>query len=177
MQAWITVDEDYLNYLRSFESKIPNSNYGADKMKPFFGVLFETDGLVYVTQVSHLKPRHVKMKDSVDFRKVYIPNANPNLPDRPVAVVNLNYMFPIPKALVTPLAYRDIDKCRTFSSNVERSKYVDLLIKEIASINKMGIERLARKVYELKSNYPDAVVSKRCFDFKGLEEKARAFQR
>ena len=175
MQTWVTVDEKYLDYLRSFEGKIPNSNYGADKMKPFFGVLFEIGDLAYVTQISHIKPRHLKMKDAPDFRKIYIPGSNPNLPDRPVAVVNLNYMFPIPKALVKPLYYRDIDKHRAFSSKSERTKYVDLLMKEMAAINKIGIEGLAQKLYKTKADFPDAVVSKRCLDFKMLEEKAQVY--
>ena len=36
---WINVDENYLDYLRSFEKRIPKTDYGSDKYKPFFGVL------------------------------------------------------------------------------------------------------------------------------------------
>lgn len=38
---WLVIDEKYLNYFRNKESKIPNSNYGNNKFKPFFGILFE----------------------------------------------------------------------------------------------------------------------------------------
>ena len=46
---WINVDEKYLDYLRSIEHRIPMTDYGSDKYKPFFGVLFEIDNLYYVT--------------------------------------------------------------------------------------------------------------------------------
>lgn len=45
---WLVIDEKYLNYLRDKESRIPKSDYGNDKYKPFFGVLFETDILSIV---------------------------------------------------------------------------------------------------------------------------------
>lgn len=28
MQNWVIISEDYLNYLRGFEPRIPHSNYG-----------------------------------------------------------------------------------------------------------------------------------------------------
>ena len=51
---WINVDENYLNYLRDTESRIPKTDYGSDKYKPFFGVLFEIDDLYY-TSISSSK--------------------------------------------------------------------------------------------------------------------------
>ena len=39
---WINVNEDYLDFLRKSEPKIPHTNY-ENKYKPFFGVLFETN--------------------------------------------------------------------------------------------------------------------------------------
>lgn len=32
---WLVIDEHYLNYLRKSEKRIPRSNYGDDKYKPF----------------------------------------------------------------------------------------------------------------------------------------------
>ena len=66
---WINVDEEYLDYLRSFEKRIPKTDYGSNKYKPFFGILFETDNLYYVTQVSHPQKRHKKLKQQKDFYK------------------------------------------------------------------------------------------------------------
>ncbi|MBD5463548.1 MAG: hypothetical protein HDR24_10940 [Lachnospiraceae bacterium] len=95
---WINVNEQYLDYLRKVEKRIPRTDYGEDRYKPFFGILFEKDGLYYITQVSHAQPRHNKLKQQKDFYKVY----DPKSPTRLIAVINLNYMFPIPKSEVFP---------------------------------------------------------------------------
>ena len=42
---WINVSEEYLDYLRTTEKRIPKTDYGTDKYKPFFGILFEVDVL------------------------------------------------------------------------------------------------------------------------------------
>jgi protein AbiQ len=55
---WINVNEKYLDYLRAVEGRIPRTDYGLDKYKPFFGILFETEDFYYITQVSHPQPRH-----------------------------------------------------------------------------------------------------------------------
>lgn len=47
---WLVIDEKYLDYLRQEDSRIPKSNYGKDKYKPFFGTLFETEEFYYVTR-------------------------------------------------------------------------------------------------------------------------------
>ena len=151
------------------------SNYGVDKFKPFFGVLFEIDNLVYVTQISHAKERHKHLKDNYDFYKIFISDKNPTLPDRLVAVVNLNYMFPVPKSLIQNLEYKDIEKHRTFNSPAEKSAYIDLLNKEMAQINKMNFGIKAKKLYDLKQNFPDNSIAKRCLDFANLEVYATKY--
>lgn len=176
MQNWIVIDETYLNYLRQYEQRIPYSNYGQDKFKPFFGVLFEKDDLAYVTQISHAQPRHQNMKNSPDFLKIYLPDRNQQNQGRLVAVVNLNYMFPVPKHMVNTLEYKDIESHRTFTSELEKSQYIDLLQKEMAQINTLGLERRAVNLYERKQKYPTDFVSQRCLDFTSLETIARQYK-
>ncbi len=169
---WLVVDENYLNYLRKSENRIPRSDYGQDKYKPFFGVLFETEEFYYVTQISHPQSRHLKMKANLDFKKVYLPDSN-----RLIAVINLNYMFPIPKALHKRLEYKDIDKHRTFIDEIEKSKYIDLMKTELKLINMMNIEKSAVRVYKNKYENPDSDLAKRCIDFKTMEELAIQYNR
>ena len=171
MQNWLIIDEKYLDYLRESDSRIPYSDYGENKYKPFFGKLFSKDGLAYVTQISHIQPRHKKMKNGLDFIKIYIPSSS-GKDDYLAAVVNLNYMFPIREELLVFLNYADIDKHRTFTSENEKNKYIDLLKKELAAINKIDLEKKAKRLYDLKINSPDTEVAKRCLDFRMLEEYA-----
>lgn len=168
---WINVDETYLDYLRESEERIPRTDYGKDKYKPFFGILFETDGLYYVTQVSHPQTRHYKLKQQKDFYKIY----DPSEPNRLIAVINLNYMFPILKSCVYPFSKKLIHTYRTFSSDKEKSKYIHLLDTELSAINKMSLDVKAMKLYNLKINNPNHVISKRCIDFKLMEKLAHKY--
>ena len=165
---WLVIDEDYLSYLRSVENRIPFSNYGNDKYKPFFGVLFETDTFYYVTQISHAQPRHAVMKNNIDFKKIYHPKDN-----RLLAVVNLNYMFPILKSQKKVLKYQDIELHRSFSDDSEKSKYIDLLKMEIRVLSSMsGPEKTAKMIYSNKYTEKNKPLADRSFDFKQLERLA-----
>ena len=168
MQKWIHIDEQYLQQLRAIEPRIPYSEYGKDKFKPFFGVLFEIEDLSYVTQVSSPKKRHFSMTNQKDFKKIYDLNTSQLL-----CVVNLNYMFPIPTALIEEVRYKDIDKYRSFKTEKEKSYYISLLKKELNFINRQNLEKDALYLYHLKYSKPFDTISKRCFDFKKLEIVAR----
>ncbi len=170
MMKWITISEKYLSYLRTVESRIPQSDYGKKRFKPFFGVLFETEDCCYVTQVSSAKERHNKMKQNLDFYKLYDEKSNKLL-----AVVNLNYMFPVPKNEVMDLKYSQIHHCRDFDSDRQKSQYIHFLKIEMRLINKLGLDEAAKKLYELRYTYPENAISKRCLDYKALEILAREY--
>ncbi len=168
---WKVIDEGYLNYLRGYESRIPFSNYGEDKYKPFFGALFDlNDEISYITQISHPQKRHYTLKGSKDFKKVYDKRNNQLL-----CVVNLNYMFPVPKKCMESLNYDRIEEHRSFSDETEKSKYIFLLKRELAALNKMGLEAAAESIYEEKRLYPESRLSQRCFDFAALDELCRLY--
>ena len=165
---WKIIDEDYLNYLRSYETRIPLTDYGTDHVKPFFGALFEIDNLVYVTQISSAKERHKKLKNTIDFHKYYMNN-------KLIGVVNLNYMFPVPNNLLHNLIYSQIEKYRSFNDNFEKNKYINFLKKQLVEIQKLGLEKDAQKVYQIKDNIPSHPVARRSFDFHNLEKLAKAY--
>ena len=104
-----------------------------------------------------------------------MPSSTAGIPDRLVAVVNLNYMFPIPKSILSTLEYKDIDKHRTFTSEMEKTQYIDLLQKEMTVINSLGIENKAKSLYDLRIKFPDNAISKRCLDFSKLEVLASQY--
>lgn len=167
---WLVVDEKYLDYLREKDDRIPLSDYGEKKYKPFFGVLFETKEFYYVTQISHAQKRHLTMKANLDFKKIFLPETN-----RLIAVVNLNYMFPIPKSMYKELKYKEIENHRAFDSEEEKSKYIDLMKTELKIINGMNIEKSALRVYDNKYKNPESPLAKRCIDFKTMETLARKY--
>lgn len=167
---WIILNEQYLDFLRSFEKRIPRTDYGTDRYKPFFGILFETEDFAYVTQVSSPdKPRLKDLHENIDFYKLYDPKNTTRL----MSVVNLNYMFPVPKNEITYVTnYNIIDTLRTFESPKQRSQYIYLLKKELSEINKKELSSPAKAVYSNKTNKPNSKLAKRCLNYKELEAKA-----
>jgi len=162
---WCSIDKDYISFLKNYDSRIPNIDYGNNGYKPFFSPLFEKDGLVYVTQVFSKKPRHLKMKESIDFVKIF-DKTNKKL----ISVINLNYMFPVPKSEIIEVKYKNIDNFRTFSSLDEKNKYINLLKYEMKVINNKNIQAQALKVYN--SVNTDSFLKNRSLSFLLLEEKA-----
>ena len=162
---WCTINKDYISFLKNYDSRIPNIDYGKNGYKPFFSPLFEKDGLVYVTQISSKKPRHLKMKESIDFVKIF-DKTNKKL----ISVINLNYMFPVPKSEIIEVKYKNIDNFRTFSSLDEKNKYINLLKYEMKVINNKNIQAQALKVYN--SVNTDSFLKNRSLSFLLLEEKA-----
>lgn len=166
MFTWKIINEKYTDYLREkFDSRIPQTNYGSDKLKPFFGALFTLDDLVYVTQVTSPKPRHNNLKQSLDFYKIYDGS-------KLVSCINLNYMLPVPKDELRDLEYRNIDEYVSFPNEVTKSKYIQLLRFELAEINKLSLDKKAVMLYNHKYDKPNDFLSQRCFDFKKLEQGA-----
>lgn len=180
MLEWIKVDKNYLDFLRVEEPRIPNSEYydvrGRKLLKPFFSPLFEMDDLVYVTQVSHPQERHLRLRNSADFIKVFKPdNEKTGGVGDLYCVINLNYMFPVPKELIEKIENSKMDTYRDFDSEIEKSRYIDLLNKQIEKIRELRIEEMAIKLYERKYQFPDDRVSARCLDIKNLETIAKTY--
>ena len=169
MKKWVYIDEKYLNGLRRIESRIPYSDYGNDKFKPFFSPLFQIGELSYVTQVSSPKDRHRYLNEQKDFKKIY--DLNNNL----MSVINLNYMFPVPTSILKTVNYRDIDQYRTFKNDDEKSAYIQLLRLELSIINSKNFDQDAKYIYNLKYDKPNNVISRRCLDFKSLEIFAKEY--
>jgi len=168
---WIIPQETYLNYLRSrYESRIPFSDYGKNKLKPFFGTLFTVDELVYIAQISHPQSRHAAIKGNIDFMKIRNPSDG-----RLLGVINLNFMLPIHESLYEELVYKNIEKHREFKSEYEKSKYINLLKKELAVMNTLPICKNALRLNEIKVKYPESPLAKRSFNFKDLESACRLF--
>ena len=175
---WCQIDESYLNFLREYECRIPYMDYGGNHYKPFFHSLFTLEnGLEYVAQLNHAQKRHKRMRDMPDFKRIFIPvrRKNGNVIKHLAAVINLNYMFPVPSNCIQNVTAENIEDVRTFKDDVSKSKYINLLAKELKVIDAKNLEKDAKKLYDLKCNYPDYFISKRCFDYKELETLAQRF--
>ncbi len=167
---WCLIESSYIDYLKKYESRIPNINYGDEHIKPFFAPLFQMDNLVYVTQVTSPKPRHYKMKNQIDFIKYYSNDG------KLIGAINLNYMFPVPKTCIIPITSANIAVYKKFKSEEDKSKYISFLKKQMKIIEGLNIDKSAMTLYKYYQDNPDNIVSKRCFNFTYLENKAADFK-
>ncbi|MGL6101129.1 MAG: type III toxin-antitoxin system ToxN/AbiQ family toxin [Fusobacteriaceae bacterium] len=154
---WCTID-------KKFEPKIPDIDYGEKKLKPFFTPLFKVGDLIYVSQVTSPKPRHSQIKEDLDFVKLFKGT-------KIIGVVNLNYMFPVPESLIIEIEYSFLENFKEFQTEKEKNDYIVLLKKEMKEIKNRNIDKKAEELYSLRYTFPDNRVSKRCLDYKFLENR------
>ena len=85
------VNPKYIDYLVPFAPHLfHNKKPGQSNERKYIGVILVVEGMNYFAPLSSYKPKHDKMKNSLDFIKI----GN-------YAVVNINNMFPVPKGEYT----------------------------------------------------------------------------
>lgn len=152
------IDAKYISYLSGFaEHLFRNKQAGQNNERKYIGVVLYINGFEYFAPLSSFKPKHNKMKESLDFLKI-----------KEYAVINLNNMFPVPSGLCT---YVDI--------NAQRNpKYKALLLAEYRVIKSIQdkIRKNAKTLYHLKIKGGEATaLAKRCNDFLLLEKACKEY--
>lgn len=167
---WYVVNKEYVDYLRKYDDKVEKIDYDT-RLKPYIGILIKIDKFNYYVPISSVKEKHYKIKEGMDFIKII-------QKDKILGVLNINNMIPILDNHVKILKYKDIQDYREFKSDNEKRLYISFLSLELDLINdKMDkIKKSALKLYNEKINNPTSNISKRCCDFKLLEEKSRLYK-
>ena len=62
----VRVNTNYCDYLRKFDNKVPY-NKNEKELRPFVGILFTINDCEYFAPLSSPKPKHLKMKNTIDF--------------------------------------------------------------------------------------------------------------
>lgn len=152
------VTEQYVEYLSPYAPHLfYDRREGGRKARKYVGVVLRSGGADYFAPLSSYKEKYRNMKERLDFVKV-----------KEYAVINLNNMFPVPADQYT---YVDI-------SGEEDEKYRDLLRAEYRYIKTIQ-DRIVKKavaLYRLRTGNADSPVSRRCNDFRRLEELCRAYR-
>lgn len=149
-----TVSDDYIRYLSSYEKKIC---FNKGKKRPYIGIVFKVGYINYFAPFSSPKPKHIKMKDYIDYIK--IDNGR-------LGVINFNNMIPIPLEVCRKVELKDVGK----------SEYEMLLLNQYRWCNKPDnynrIINTANKLYYRVINKTiNKAVLDRCCDYKLLEDK------
>lgn len=154
------ISRDYVTYLSAGAPHLfCNSKVGQTNERKYIGIVLQINGMDYFAPLSSFKPKHTKMKESLDFIKI-----------RNYAVINLNNMFPVPNGEYEYVNF----------SNIKDTRYKSLLLAEYRYIKSIQntILKNAADLYNYKLNYKNSTpLSKRCNDFLTLEEMCAEYKR
>lgn len=154
----VRIDSKYCDYLRKFDDKVPY-NYDKKQLRPFVGVLFKVNNCSYFAPLSSPKPKHLKLKNKLDFLKI---------DDGKLGAINFNNMLPVGKKNIIEI---DLNKKNT---NKSEEKYIKLLKEQLYWLNR-NADKLYGKSQKLYNKYVNGTLSynvtKRCCNFVLLEEK------
>lgn len=132
----VRVNTDYCDYLRKFDSKVAY-NKKEKELRPFIGILFEIEGCEYFAPLSSPKPKHKKMKNTIDFLKIK---------EGELGAVNFNNMIPVQRN-----NYYIIDLNKQ-TETLEAEKYRNLLREQLMWLNSNYIQ-VKDKSYKLYKLY------------------------
>lgn len=132
----VKLDVDYCNYLRKFDSRVPY-NFNGKEARPFVGVLFEINNCKYFAPLSSPKPKHLKIKNKIDFLR---------LDNGKFGAINFNNMLPVKDANIVIL---NLDKKY---HTKEESNYQKLLKEQIYWLNRND-EKLYNRSNKIYKDY------------------------
>lgn len=145
------VSKDYIEYLKTIESKIPNISYN-QRDKFICGIVMVEQNFKYFVPVSSFNKQQKT--------NYLILNAN----NQPVGSLRFSFMFPLPDGVAK----------RKIIANESDIQYKRLLQEEWNYIttpkNEQAILRKAKAVYKMGCDINDPYF-KNCCDFKNLENK------
>ena len=154
------VNTEYMLYLKKYDIKVME-NSGNKSQRPYIGILFEIDSKKYLAPLTSPKPKHLKMKNTLDFIKI---------DGGKLGAINLNNMFPVIDQVIIP-------------KNIkleENLNYRELLTDQINWCNKkensINILKKAEALYnEIIQKKENSIFWNRCCDFKSLEDKSSEY--
>ena len=166
---WYAIDKDYIKYLKDFDIYVPNIEY-KDRMKCFLGILLKSDDMDYFAPLTSYKPKFTNMKNDIDFYKIVNSKTQ-----KIYGAIDLNNMIPVTSENYTKITFDNLQQFREFTSLRDKKMYWKLLCTEASYIDENLILENAEKLYRLKEQRPNNNISKRCCDFKLLEEKCKEY--
>lgn len=121
-----TINEEYINYLRQFSE---NVKYNKKESRPYVGIILKIDDYTYFAPLGSPKPKHLKMKESLDFIKI---------DNGKIGVINLNNMIPVSEDKVTNIIFNTLSD----------KKYATLLESQLRWIER-NTELISSKSFKL----------------------------
>ena len=155
------IKDTYINFLRKYDEKVPENK---NESRPYVGIVLTIGDIEYYAPFSSPKPKHKKMRNTKDFRKI-----GGGL----YGAINFNNMIPVVKSALIYINIKSIDdvKYRSLLLNQYRSIVSDAdKIKENAS----ELYSLIQKDDTALSAYEQKIKS-RCCNLPVLEKVFRQY--
>ena len=150
------ISDAYIAYLRGFDTSVSDNKH---ESRPYVGVVIQIDDMKYYAPLTSPKPKHQKMKNGKDFRKI---NGGQ------YGAINFNNMIPVPDNAVISMSI----------NNEPDAQYRRLLQNQYQAVlsDFSEIEKTAKNLRDLVltadedlSPY-DLRIKNRCCNLKKLEE-------
>lgn len=154
MLDFYDVDLDYINFLKQYDTQIPNISYTSHN-KFVCGIVLNVNGIKYYAPIS---------SNTVPQRTNFLIYDN----KRPISSIKFCFMFPAKEDVIQK---KDISAIRTTDP-----AYADLLQMEYSYCvsHEQNILQKAEQVYQIGTN-PSHKLFYTCCDFKKLEEIYESF--
>ena len=170
------INPNYIEYLKQFDSKVPNVDYD-NRFKLFLGKVNISDDApmsYYIPLTSGSKDKFETMKDRLDFIKITDP-----IDGEIIGAIDINNMIPAPDKVVSDFTYDMIRDNSDFTTKEERDKYYKMSMNELEYLNKMedhiiGNAKTIFSIYRSKSKQFENL-RKRCCRFIDLYSKAMEY--
>ena len=120
----VNIEPQYLEFLYSIDSHVPKEHKEEGRrLRPFVGVVFSVDKVLYFAPLSSPKPKHLKLPNkALDIYK--IDNGS-------LGVINFNNMVPVKNENVIELDINALPE-----QDLTDKRYKNLLLKQIICIRK-----------------------------------------
>ncbi len=156
-----TMDMKYVRNLHAVDDKVQSVSPQIHKSnRPFVGVVVICDEHKYCVPLDHPKPKHLTMKNDVDFTRIFHDK-------KLIGVMNFNNMIPVDDTVITKMNVK-INK----NDSSEVKAYKNLCSNELDWVqkNQDALVKKANKLYKMiTSDKANNKLKNRCLDFKKLE--------
>ena len=165
-----TIDKEYINFLKEFDNRVPDVDYGGN-VKLFIGKIYLTNNISLYIPITSYKPKFETMKNTIDFIKIVNP-----VDDSIAGAIDINNMIPVPDTLATEFTYDTLRDNPAFKTLNDKDSYYQLVLNENRWFNSQEnfIKENAEMVYKIvKQKKPrDSYITHRCCDYPKLLIKA-----
>ncbi len=148
MLKFYDIDEDYVRYLQSIDSQVPNIHYGTNN-KFVCGIVLKVNDIKFFAPISHTTKKYQT--------SLLIYNRT-----TPISSIRFSFMIPAYNEVLTELNFENISKRDKNYADLIRAEY------DYCSNNKDVIYKKAHSVYKIGCN-KNHRLNYTCCDFKKLE--------